>query len=689
MRITLRNSFILIFTAIILIISGCNPLSPEENKTLEELALPATEIPLPTDTPGSINSEDPPTPTLTATAVPVIFSESVCAFELPVDLTEGDDIICGTILVPENRSKPDGLKIELAVAILKNPQSASIDDPILYLEGGPGGSVLEFLYLTYDSNFLPMFESGRDIILFDQRGVGVSQPALDCPEEDAISIELLDNEKDGRELTYPEMDQLVLDAYAQCVKDLKTTLDLSQYNSDANAADVADLIQALNLEQVNLWGVSYGTRLALEVMRDHPEKIRSVLLDSTYPPQANLFLEQPANFDRAFDTFFSGCEKDPACNAAYPNLRNTFFETTDLWNETPANFVIRNLLTGTEYDTVIDGNNLMDLIFQFLYDTDLIPDLPQIITDAHNGAYDYLAFLISALITTDSAFSDGMYWSVQCADELAYTDKNDFIVAGQEFPEYAQLFEEDAINFTYDLCSLFDVSPSDPSANEAVSSDIPTLVFAGEYDPVTPPDWGLIASQTITNSTFLEFPGFGHGSSFQEGCPQEIAIDFFQDPEQTLDTSCVQNLNGPTFTIPTDAGSVTFVDYEGSLYGLQGKVPENWDEVNPGVLVLNEGKPDQSILLLLRSENDSKTMMAGLLKSLGHAEDAEVADTIQANGLSWDIYNYTIRGSSVRIAIADSGGYGLLVMLQTLGSDQEDLYQHIFIPVIESLVPLE
>jgi pimeloyl-ACP methyl ester carboxylesterase len=224
------------------------------------------------------------------------FEEADCPFKEPSGIT----LDCGYLTVPENYAEPNGTQIRLAVAIARHPSGNPEPDPIVYLEGGPGGSPLEFLYLTFNTQYQALFETNRDIVIFDQRGIGYSEPALDCPEMQALNIELLDYELDGATLTQDELDTLLVDSLMACGETLSVDNDLSAYNSASNAADVESLRMALGYEQINLWGISYGTRLALTIMRDYPDGIRSVVIDSVYTPDVNLFSASPENLHRAF-----------------------------------------------------------------------------------------------------------------------------------------------------------------------------------------------------------------------------------------------------------------------------------------------------------------------------------------------------------------------------------------------------
>lgn len=191
------------------------------------------------------------------------FQQVHCPFTLGQGLADGKDVRCGFLVVPEDHSQPKGHTIRLAVAIFKTPSSHPAPDPVLVLGGGPGNAVLENTGPMYNAANLAYLLQDRDLILLDQRGTGYSQPSLRC----------LDNE----------------DFRACHDRLLKSGINLNAFTTLEDAADVHDLIRALSYQQVNLDGVSYGTRLALTVMRLFPADLRSVVLDSVVPPQINLF----------------------------------------------------------------------------------------------------------------------------------------------------------------------------------------------------------------------------------------------------------------------------------------------------------------------------------------------------------------------------------------------------------------
>jgi pimeloyl-ACP methyl ester carboxylesterase len=235
-------------------------------------------------------------------------------------------------------------------------------DPVVHLSGGPGASALTaapYLFTWVISPYL----ANRDIVFFDQRGTGASQPALNCPV--AINPDVV------------SLDPQLLECRDRLIQE---GVNLAGYTSAESAADVDDLRRALGYAQWNLWGVSYGTRLTLAVMRDFPDGIRSVILDSTIPPQINAIVEGPAKVDGVLTTLFTGCAADRACNAAYPELRRVLYQLVAQLNRQPAPLVIN--VAGESQDITLNGNRLLVLVVQALSDTERIPALPQAIYTA-------------------------------------------------------------------------------------------------------------------------------------------------------------------------------------------------------------------------------------------------------------------------------------------------------------------
>jgi pimeloyl-ACP methyl ester carboxylesterase len=251
--------------------------------------------------------------------------------DCPFTTFSGNQIECGWLIVPEDHATPDGATIQLAVAILrsKNPQKAP--DPLVYLAGGPGGAFVATAPLLTLRFGLGTLLADRDVILVDQRGMGLSQPTVSCiPFESPLEF---------YQTPFPppninERLQTCLDQFKQ------QNLHIEFYTTPQNAADFEALRTALGYDKINLYGTSWGTRLALTVLRNHPAGIRSVILDSTLPPDQNSMDSYPYAFDRAFSAVERACAADLLCRLAYPDLRNTYETTYQGLKDNPVELVV-------------------------------------------------------------------------------------------------------------------------------------------------------------------------------------------------------------------------------------------------------------------------------------------------------------------------------------------------------------
>lgn len=496
-----------------------------------------------TATPDPINSPTQAAPSITnvpVTAIPTIaytptFEASACLFAVP----SGYSPECGFLIVPENRTDANTEMIRLHVAIFRSPNPAP--DPIIQLAGGPGSHGTNLISYHFATGAARLLDD-RDLIFFDQRGTGESEPSLTCPERDDISGQLLESD-----LPIDRQNQLEIDAYLACRDRLLSRgINLASYNSAASAADVNDLRIALGYDQINLYGVSYGTRLALTIMRDYPHIIRSAILDSVYPPEQNLYVPLAANAERSFDAMFSACASDPDCAATYPDLESTFYQTVDSLNASPVRVSVNNPNDGLTYDALLTGDLLVDIVFVTMYRPDVMVNVPQLIADIRSSYYS--PFLQRRLaLYFDRTSSRGMTVSVQCHEEIPFSTYGELAAAGESAqPQVAHNYVLEMKMF-YDLCPLWGAGLGAPFENEPVRSSIPTLIFAGRFDPITPPEWGLSVSEALDNAYFFEFP-VGHWSMRSSLCPVQIAAAFVNDPATPPDGSCALSIPEPDFT---------------------------------------------------------------------------------------------------------------------------------------------
>lgn len=268
-------------------------------------------------------------PTLAQSSTPYRNSQIPCPTPIAPEEIDGKTTICGVVTVPEDYSKPNGRQIEITYALLKSKSLSPQPDPLIALHGGPGGS--DISAISYMTQLYSQQRQNRDVILFDQRGSRFSGALLCSPTTNILEtvIKAPGNAwgKKYADLAKRLQDKSDLDGetlalFALCPSVLAAHgVDLNQYNTANNARDVISLASALGYDQINLYGISYGTYLALRVMRDYPQQLRSVVLDSTIPPNVLKYETSLGIFETPALNLIEDCQKDAACDRAYPNLK--------------------------------------------------------------------------------------------------------------------------------------------------------------------------------------------------------------------------------------------------------------------------------------------------------------------------------------------------------------------------------
>ncbi len=242
----------------------------------------------------------------------------VCPRPMPSNEIEGKTVFCGTVLVPEDNAKPKGKKITLKFAILKAWSQYPEPDPVVFLQGGPGGSAIAQIPL-YAGTF-EGFRKTRDVVLFDQRSAGLSGQSVNCFKALAVNAVAIANP----ELPPDETTKVVKD----CLKEVEAAgIDISKYNTYENAKDVRTITKALGYDTYNLYGISYGTKLALETMRAAPEGLRSVIIDGVAPPWIKLYDSLGLKLSEPVEHVVEQCKADKTCNTAFPDLDKVILDT--------------------------------------------------------------------------------------------------------------------------------------------------------------------------------------------------------------------------------------------------------------------------------------------------------------------------------------------------------------------------
>jgi pimeloyl-ACP methyl ester carboxylesterase len=451
---------------------------------------------------------------------------------------ERDDLApveCGTIELP-GRGADESYTVEIAYARFFATGGAEDirPDPVVYLHGGPGGAILDDGDFWYDSIVEPHIRS-RDVILYDQRGGGRSTDLPACHEASDVS-ERFYGEVAAHDTLAAEY-VAALDACATKFREL-TTVDLTAFNSAANAQDLVDLMWALGVSVYNLHGSSYGTRLAQTIMRDAPEGVRSIVLSGVYPIEENLMGSVAGSMESSLNAVFAGCAAQPGCADVLPDPWSTLEDLVDELDADPLPVEIPT--TYDDSDTIMfDGTDLLNGLHNLLYvgrDAASVPDLLIDYLDGDNRRIRRLAGeSIFDLVDTAT------FLLVQCADEGPFTTSadldrpltHDFLRAIDLAPAINGI---DSIS----ICESWDTGVTDPIENEPVTWDVPTLILSGAVDPITPPAWAADLAARLPRSRLAVQATASHDSD--EGwCALGLIADFIEQPDVLLDTSCTAN----------------------------------------------------------------------------------------------------------------------------------------------------
>lgn len=475
-------------------------------------------------------------------AAPVVvprFEPAPCA--LPVPPNE-KHVECGYLVAAENRITKTGKTIRLPVVILKTDSPNPKPDPVLKTLGGPGGSSLKIIGGRNASPWL----KDRDYIVFEQRGTRYAQPALACPEVDEANIASAKSRLDRRAAKAAE-----IAAAKKCFERLTASgIDLNAYNSAESAADIEDLRRVLKLDKLNLYGVSYSARLMLDVMRYYPTGIRSVVLESTLPPEVDYDEVGVDGIVRTLDEMFRQCRADRDCAAAYPDLEKEFYEVVKRLNERPQTFATKGPGSAALFDISLDGDDFVNWIVDYLFSNEpaATVDAPYVIHEAFKGNLVYQFKRYAGDKLGSSFYSWGMRYSVWCSEEMPFERRS---LIDAQSKKYTRLLGFEIMALP-DICRVWPVKRAKPIANHPVTSSIPTLVLAAEYDAYTAPDWGRQAAGRLKNSFFFEVPWAGHGPAFSVPCVSTMIADFFSDPTVSPRADCIENTRKQfRFTIKT------------------------------------------------------------------------------------------------------------------------------------------
>jgi pimeloyl-ACP methyl ester carboxylesterase len=459
---------------------------------------------------------------------------SPCELEHPQKLTVVT-AECGELTVPEDATKPAGRQIKLAFARVPAISRRKHPDPLFLLAGGPGMAATTFYAMV-----APVFgriHRDRDIILLDQRGTGGSNP-LNCDGGDENDSHATDSD--------------IAAEARRCLEKLSVKADVAQYTTSVAVNDLDRLRQTLGYERINLYGVSYGTRVAQQYLRRFPQHTRTLLLDGVVPPELSLGAGMAFDAEHSLERILARCARETACRNQFGDPEHDYH---DLWQTLQAHGVqvtVTNPTTGEPTRFEFTRFHLATVLRLSIYSAEPTALLPLFLHQSHESK-DFSKLAVQFLLLT-RAYTDvvaaGMNNTVACTEDLAFYDpkSTDRSKLENTFLGTAQL------DGLLAVCKVWPRGPIDSDFHAPLHSDVPALLLSGSDDPVTPPAYAEQARRGLTNSLHVVLQDFGHGQ-LAAPCMDRVMEQFVNRASVVgLDVACTRNdkpmpfftsLNGP------------------------------------------------------------------------------------------------------------------------------------------------
>lgn len=465
------------------------------------------------------------------------FDPEACPFTMPAGQTEGATVHCGTVDVLQEHDEPEGKRLKLAVAVFKATGAEARSDPLVYLQGGPGLATLGPATELFTADFARPIQQTRDIVFVDQRGTGQSVPLLRCDEVRSLER--------SQQTASPEEAKSA--ASACSARFLADGVRVGAFNTAESAKDIADVLVALGYRAWNIYGVSYGTRLALRLLHDHPENARSVVLDSAVP--FDVFFQNGAyeNLLRSLDELFASCAADAACHEAYPDPERSLAVVVERLQRQPIT-VTGEGPDGTKHQLRVDGSRLLGLIQQMLYFTSTIALVPALIAELETGRLETQALGSFAALIDSSQLSDGVYLTMECLESLPLAPTNVPVTTGVILPQSdSGTLSPADLQLARELCKAWGTPVPAALTATRVSAPVPVIVLEGQFDPVTPPAYGERIAREIKTAKTYFFKGSTHGV-LSDTCSMQLVSSFLHDPAAP-DRGCIDELRPAAFVV--------------------------------------------------------------------------------------------------------------------------------------------
>jgi pimeloyl-ACP methyl ester carboxylesterase len=439
---------------------------------------------------------------------------------------------CGVYRVPENRDTPQSKELQLHVAVIPALRLKPAADPLFILSGGPGQAASDF-YLSVAPAFARI-RRDRDVVIVDQRGTGRSN-RLDCAFHDAEFV-VLDSQR-------------LQAGVRECLASLPG--DPRYYTTSIAVRDLEAIRAALGYRTVNLYGISYGTRVAQHYMRRYPDRVRTAILDGAVPAEVALGPEIAIEAQRAIDSTLQRCTRDAACAQQFPDISAQFTALQARLSKEPAKISIPHPLTGSLVDATLDGARLSAAVRLLAYADETVSTLPLLIHEAQSLRQPHALAAQYLRIASDleEQFAAGMHFAVVCSEDAPRWEQEN--VSEEDLAKtYLGTTFMDAMRA---ICDEWPRGPVDPDFGAPLQSSVPTLILSGSNDPVTPDRYAEQIVKRLSNGKHLIAAGQGHGQ-LATGCIARLTAEFIAaGSSSALDDACVRSIRPAPFLLSRSA----------------------------------------------------------------------------------------------------------------------------------------
>jgi len=437
------------------------------------------------------------------------------------------------------------IKIKIPVVYIHHRYKTQ-PDPVLYINGGPGYSTgLDKKRIRRWLSWVDQTGWKRDVVFWDHRGTGMATPLPECEGLQSNTLQSLTKNESARQEAISWFTFM-----KNCHKKISSKkYPMDTFSTDNSVKDSLNIMKLVGAKRWKIYAASYGTRVALQLMRQNPEFIDAIVLDSVYPSRIHDLEVIPYFINRAFDNLFKACGLHYFCYKQLPSIKKSLRSLVTQLNKDPQTFHIKISSQPRPVKIVLNGNRLVWAMHGAMYDWSMIEKLPAFMLYAKNKQWTKLKPLVRDYVTRvlDPTFSPIAYYSTECRDRDRALTQQEY---NRELNKYPLVKPHVQDMWEFDICKFWTAGRAKKESFTPVKSNIPTLIMNGKLDPATPWQWANEVNKSLINSYFFAIQGVGHGAVDGDQCAANLAKLFLNKPNQRPSLPCQKHWHRPYFKLP-------------------------------------------------------------------------------------------------------------------------------------------